>query len=67
MPSIDYKIKKITMENHEFLDFQLLFVEPFICHLIQTQIQDNSTMMHFQQKINFDLFSYEIRDFLDWF
>ena len=66
MANIECKIKKITMENHEFLDFQLLFLEPFICHLIQTQIQVNSTM-HFQHKINFDLISYEIRDFLDWF
>ena len=66
MANIDCKIKKITMENHEFLDFQLLFVEPFIWHLIQTQIQVNSTM-HFQHKIIFDLISYEIRDFLDWF
>ena len=66
MANIECKIKKITMENHEFLDFQLLFVEPFIWHLIQTQIQDKSTM-HFQHKINFDLFSYEIREFLDWF
>ena len=48
--NIEWKIGKITMENHEVLYFQLAFLETFSRPLIQIRIQDNTTMA-FQQNI----------------